>query len=72
MVQRPPESAAHMAAQGLQMTLGGATRGDIVKVKGLAKARDSLRHSHTVGLILLSRLGVRLDGLIKSRLELCR
>jgi hypothetical protein len=75
VVQRPAESAAHMAAQGLQMTLGGATRGDAVEAKGLAKVRDSLEHGHAVGLLLLSRPGKRLavlDGLVKSRLEPCR
>jgi hypothetical protein len=57
------------------MTLRGATRGDAVEAKGLAESRDGLGHGHTVGLLLLSRLGKRLavlDGLIKSRLELCR
>ena len=61
-----------MAAQGPQMTLGGATRGDVVEVKGLAESRDSLRYGHTLGLLLLGRLGKRLavlDGLVKSRLE---
>jgi hypothetical protein len=54
-----------MATQGPQMTLGRATQGDIIEIiKGSAKARDSLGHSHTVGLILLSRLGMRLGGLI--------
>jgi hypothetical protein len=75
VVQRPTESAAHMAAQGPQVTLGGATRGDVVEAKGPAKSRDSLGHGHTVGLLLLSRLGKRLavlDGLVKSRLEPCR
>lgn len=52
-----------MAAQGPQVTLGGATRGDVVKVKGLAKIRYGLGHSHAVGLLLLDRLGERLDGL---------
>jgi hypothetical protein len=64
-----------MAAQGPQMTLGGATRGDVVEAEGLAKSRDGLGHGHTVGLLLLSRLGKRLavlDGLVKSRLEPCR
>jgi hypothetical protein len=61
-----------MAAQGPQVTLGGATRGDVVKVKGPAKVRDGLGHSHVVGLLLLGLLGERLDGLVKSRLELCR
>jgi hypothetical protein len=75
MVQRPTESVTHMAAQGLQMTLGGATRGDAVEAKGLAESRDSLGHGHAVGLLLLSRLGKRLavlDGLVKSRLEPCK
>jgi hypothetical protein len=57
------------------MTLGGATRGDAIEAEGLAKGRDSLGHGHTIGLLLLSRLGKRLtvlDGLVKSRLEPCR
>src|SRR6187455_397171 len=57
------------------MTLGGATRGDVVEAKGPAESRDSLGHGHAVGLLLLSRLGKRLavlDGLVKSRLEPCR
>jgi hypothetical protein len=66
VVQRPAESAAHMAAQGPQVTLGGATRGDVVKVKGPAKVRDGLGHSHTVDLLLLARLGERLDGLCRK------
>jgi hypothetical protein len=64
-----------MAAQGPQMTLGGATRGDTVEAEGLANGRDSLGHGRAVGLLLLSRLGKRLavlDGLVKSRLEPCR
>jgi hypothetical protein len=64
-----------MAAQGLQVTLGGATQGDAVEAEGLAKSRDGLGHGHTVGLLLLSRLGKRLavlDGLVKSHLEPCR
>jgi hypothetical protein len=60
VVQRPAESATHMAVQGLHVTLGGATRGDIVEAKGPAESRDGLRHGHTVGLLLLSRLGKRL------------
>jgi hypothetical protein len=71
-VQRPAESAAHMAAQGPQVTLGGATRGDVVEAKGPAKVQDGLGHSHAVGLLLLGRLGKLLDGLVKSRLKLCR
>jgi hypothetical protein len=75
MVQRPTESAAHMAAEGPQVTLGGATRGDVVETKGPTKGRDGLGHGHAVGLLLLSHLGKRLavlDGLIKSCLEPCR
>jgi hypothetical protein len=33
-----------MAAQGPQMTLGGATQGDDVEAKGLAESRDGLGH----------------------------
>jgi hypothetical protein len=72
VVQRSAESAAHMAAQGLQATLGGATRGDVVEAKGPAEDRDGLGHDHAVGLLLLSRLGKHLavlDRLVKSRLE---
>jgi hypothetical protein len=64
-----------MDAQGSQVTLGGATRGDVVEAKGPAESRDGLEHGHAVGLLLLSRLGKRLtvlDGLGKSRLEPCR
>jgi hypothetical protein len=64
-----------MAAQGPQMTLEGATRGDAVEAEGLAKSRDGLRHGHALGLLLLSRLGQRLavlNDLAKSRLEPCR
>jgi hypothetical protein len=72
VVQHPAESAAHMATQGPQATLRGATRGDVVEAKGLAEGRDGLEHGHAVGLLLLSRLGKRLavlDRLVKSRLE---
>jgi hypothetical protein len=72
VMQRLAESAAHMAAQGLQATLGGATRGDIIKAKDLAEGRDSFGHGHAVGLLLLSRLGKCLNGLVESCLELCR
>jgi hypothetical protein len=75
MVQRPAESAAHMAALGPQMTLGGATRGDVVEAKGPAESRDSLGHGRAVGLLLLGRVGKHLavlDRLIKSLLEPCR
>jgi hypothetical protein len=57
------------------VTLGGATRGDVVEAKGPAKSQDSLGHGHSVDLLLLSRLGKRLavlDELVKSRLEPCR
>ena len=37
MVQRPAESTAHVAAQGPQATLGGATRGDVIEAKDLAE-----------------------------------
>jgi hypothetical protein len=72
VMQRPTESAAHVAAQGPQATLGGAARGDIVKAKGPAKGRNGLRYGRAVSLLLLGRLGKRLavlNGLIKSRLE---
>jgi hypothetical protein len=64
-----------MAAQGSQVTLGGATRGDVIEAKGPAESRDGLGHGHAVGFLLLSHLGKRLavlDGLVKSRLEPCR
>jgi hypothetical protein len=64
-----------MVAQGPQVTLGGATRGDVIEAKGPAESRDGLGHSHAVSLLLLSRLGkclAVLDGLVKSRLEPCR
>ena len=64
-----------MVTQGLQATLRGASRGDVVKTKDLAEGRDSLGHGHVVGLPLLGRpgkrLGKRLGGLIKGGLELC-
>jgi hypothetical protein len=40
-----------MAAQGLQATLGGATRGDVIEAKGLAEGQDSLGHGHAVDLL---------------------
>jgi hypothetical protein len=64
-----------MAAQGPQVTLGGATRGDDVETKGPIESRDSLGHGHTLDLLPPSRLGKRLavlDELVKSRLEPCR
>jgi hypothetical protein len=72
VVQRPAESASHVAAQGPQATLGGAARGDVVEIKGPAEGRDGLGHGHAIGLLLLSCLGKRLavlDGLVKSRFE---
>jgi hypothetical protein len=72
VMQRLTESAARVATQGLQATLGGASRGDVVKAKDLAEGRDSLGHGHAVGLPLLSRLGKCLGGLIEGRLELCK
>ena len=65
-MQRLAECAAHMAAQGLQATLGGASRENVVKTKDLAEGRDSLGHGHTVGLLLLSRLGKCLGGLVEG------
>jgi hypothetical protein len=64
------EFAAHMAAQGPQAALGGATRGDVIEAKDLAEGRDSFRHGHAVDLLLLGRLGKSLDGLAKSCLKL--
>jgi hypothetical protein len=66
VMQRLAESVAHMAAQGLQATLGGASRGDIVKTKDLAEGRDSFGHGHAVGLLLLSRLGKCLGRLVEG------
>jgi hypothetical protein len=57
VVQRPAESVAHMAAQGPQMTLGGATQGDAIEAKGLTESQDGLGHGHALGLLPLSRLG---------------
>jgi hypothetical protein len=66
------ESAARVVTQGLQATLGGASRGDVVKTKDPAEGRDSFGHGHAVGLLLLSRLGKCLGGLVEARLELCK
>ncbi len=65
------ESATRMVAQGLQVTLRGASRGDVVKAKDPTEGRDGLRHGRMVGLPLLGRLSKRLSGLTKGRLELC-
>jgi hypothetical protein len=66
VMQRLTESAAHMAAQGLQATLGGASRGDVVKNKDLAEGRDSFRHGQAVGFLPLSRPGKCLSGLVEG------
>jgi hypothetical protein len=63
---RLAESAAHMAAQGLQATPGGASRGNVVKTRDLAEGRDSFRHGHTVGFLPLSRPGKCLSGLVEG------
>jgi hypothetical protein len=55
-----------MAAQDLQATLGGASRGDVIKTKDLTEGRDSFRHGHAVDLLLLSRLGKCLGGLVEG------
>jgi hypothetical protein len=71
VMQRLAESATRMVTQGLQATLRGASRGDVVKAKDPAEGRDGLRHGRVVGLPLLGRLSKHLGGLIKGRLELC-
>jgi hypothetical protein len=60
VMQRLTESAARVVTQGLQATLRGASRGDVVGTKD------------PVGLLLLGRLGKCLGGLIENRLELCK
>jgi hypothetical protein len=72
VIQRLAESAARVVAQGLQATLRGASRGDVVKAKDMAKGRDSLGHGHAVGLLLLNRLGKCLGGLAEGKLKLCK
>jgi hypothetical protein len=59
-----------MVTQGLQATLRGASRGDVVEAKDPAESRDGIRHGRSVGLPLLGRLSKHLGGLIKGRLEL--
>jgi hypothetical protein len=71
VMQSLAESATRMVAQGLQATLRGASRGDVVIAKDPAKGRDGLGHGRVVGLLLLGRLSKRLGGLTKGRLELC-
>jgi hypothetical protein len=61
-----------VVTQGLQATLGGTSRRDVVKTKDLAEGRDSLGHGRAVGLLLLSRLGECLGGLVEGRHELCK
>jgi hypothetical protein len=71
----PTKSAAHMATQGPQEPLRGATRGDVIETEGPAESRDNLGHGHVLGLLPPSRPGKRLavlDRLVKSRLEPCR
>jgi hypothetical protein len=72
VMQRLAESAARVVTQGLQATLRGASRGDVVGTKDPTEGRDGLGHGRTVGLPLLGRLGKCLGGLIKGRLELCK
>jgi hypothetical protein len=60
-----------MVTQGLQATLRGASRGDVVEAKDPAESRDGIGHGRVVGLPLLGRPSKRLGGLIKGRLELC-
>jgi hypothetical protein len=71
VMQSLAESATRMVAQGLQATLRGASRGDVVKAKDPTEGRDGLGHGRVVGLPLLGRLSKRLGGLTKGRLELC-
>jgi hypothetical protein len=71
VMQHLAESATRMVTQGLQATLRGASRGDVVKAKDTAEGRDGLEHGRVVGLPLLSRMSERLGGLIEGRLELC-
>jgi hypothetical protein len=52
--------------------VGSFPRGHVVKTKDLAEGRDSLGHGHAVSLLLLSRLGECLGGLVEGRLELCK
>jgi hypothetical protein len=72
VMQRLVESAARVVTQGLQATLRGDSRGDVVETKDPAEGRDGLEHGRVVSLPLLGRLGKCLGGLIKGRLELCK
>jgi hypothetical protein len=60
-----------MVTQGLQATLRGASRGDVIKAEDPAEVRDGLGHGRVVSHPLLGRLGKRPGGLTKGRLELC-
>jgi hypothetical protein len=72
VMQRLAESTTRMVTQGLQATLRGASRGDVIEANNSAEGRDGLGHDRVVGLPLLDRLSKRLGGLIKSILELCK
>jgi hypothetical protein len=72
VMQRLVESAARVVTQGLQATLRGSSRRDVVETKDPAEGRDGLRHGRVVGLLLLGRLGKCLGGLIEGRLEPCK
>jgi hypothetical protein len=72
VMQRLAESAARVVTQGLQATLRGASRGDVIETKDPAEGRDGLGHGCVVGLLLLGRLGKCLGGLIEGRLEPCK
>jgi hypothetical protein len=71
VMQRLAESAPRVVTQGLQATLRGASRGDVVEAKDPSEGRDVLGHGRVVGLPLLGCLSKRLGGFIKGRLELC-
>jgi hypothetical protein len=72
VMQRLAESATRVVTQGLQATLRGASRADVVETKDPAEGRDGLGNGRVVGLPLLDRLGKCLGGLIEGRLELCK
>jgi hypothetical protein len=72
VMQRLTESTARVVTQGLQATLRGASRGDVVGTKDPAEGRDGLGHGRVVGFPLLGCMGKCLGGLIKGRLELCK
>jgi hypothetical protein len=70
VMQRLPKSAACVVTQGLQTTLRGASRGDVVETKDPTEGRNGPRHGRLVGLPLLGRLSKCFGGLIEGRLEL--